>query len=73
MKSQPIDLASLAEAPLDGVLLELSRVRPGENGQVLALAALAITRALQDVACAVRENAADEVVVRIAAAAGQER
>lgn len=73
MKTQPIDLASLAEAPLDGVLRELGRVRPGENGQVLALAALAITRALQDVASAVRENAADEVVVRIAAAAGQER
>ena len=71
MKTHPTHAAAPAEGLLEGALSELSRIRSGKKDQVLALAAVAVTRALQDIACAVRENTAKEVVVRIAAG-GQE-
>jgi hypothetical protein len=73
LKTQPTNDTAPAEGALEGVLSELRRIQPGGEGQVMALAALAVTRALQDVASAVRENAAKEVVVRIAADHGEGR
>jgi len=70
LKTQP-HVAASSEGLLEGALSELIRIRSGQKGQVLALAAVAVTRVLADIACAVRENAAKEVVVRIAAG-GQE-